>query len=181
MFEQGRSGEVFEELVLESCKRFGWELPEYCIMRNHYHLAVETPEANLSVGMQWLQSVFGNRFNRYVKTPGHVFQGRYKSPVVEAGPSLLRGVNYIHLNLAADACAVGNENVQVRVEIEVVAESLDGDDDVGLAVWGAETGADHVAKAQPCRMAEAAEQLAVALKHLAQAFGQGDDNLPVIG
>jgi putative transposase len=101
IFEQGRSGEVFDELLLESCDRFGWKLHAYCIMSNHYHLALETPEANLSVGMQWLQSVFGNRFNRYVKTPGHVFQGRYKSPLIEPGPSLLRVVNYIHLNPVA--------------------------------------------------------------------------------
>jgi REP element-mobilizing transposase RayT len=101
IFEQGRSGEAFEELLFESCERFNWELYGYCILGNHYHLALKTREGNLSVGMQWLQSVFGNRFNRYVKTPGHVFQGRYKSPLVEAGPSLLRVVNYIHLNPVA--------------------------------------------------------------------------------
>lgn len=101
IFEQDGSGEVFEELILESCDRFGWKLHAYCIMSNQYHLALETPTANLSAGMHWLQSVFGNRFNRYVKTPGHVFQGRYKSPLVEWGPSLLCLVNYIHLNPVA--------------------------------------------------------------------------------
>jgi REP element-mobilizing transposase RayT len=98
IFAQGRSGEVFEELLFESCERFGWNLYAYCVMKNHYHLALETPEANLSVGMQWLQSVFGNRFNRFVKTPGHVFQGRYKAPVVERGVHLMRVIDYIHLN-----------------------------------------------------------------------------------
>lgn len=73
--------------------------------------------------------------------------------------------------VVADECAIGNENVQVRVEVQVIAKGLDGDDDAGLAVGRTETGADHVAQAQPSRMAEVAEQLAIVLKRLAQAFG----------
>ena len=48
--------------------------------------------------MQWLQSTFANRFNKFAGQQGHVFQGRYKALVIEPGPSLLRVVNYIHLN-----------------------------------------------------------------------------------
>ncbi|WP_309397561.1 hypothetical protein [Cerasicoccus maritimus] len=55
--------------------------------------------------MQWLQGSFANRFNHFIKTPGHVFQSRYKALVVEPGPSLLRVVNYIHLNpVRANLC-----------------------------------------------------------------------------
>jgi putative transposase len=67
-------------------------------MSNHYHLCIETPDGRLACGMQWLQSTFANRFNRLVKGHGHVFQGRYKALLIERGESLLRVVNYIHLN-----------------------------------------------------------------------------------
>ena len=57
-----------------------------------------TQDANLVAGMQWLQSTFANRFNRIVRDHGHVFQGRYKALLIEDRGSLLRVVNYIHLN-----------------------------------------------------------------------------------
>ncbi len=98
LFTTHRTGAAFERALFEACARFGWRLHAYVVMRNHYHLCVETPKPNLVAGMQWLQSVFANRFNRFQKMPGHVFQGRYKALVVEPGPWLLRVVNYIHLN-----------------------------------------------------------------------------------
>jgi len=67
-------------------------------MRNHYHLAVETPDANLVAGMKWLQSTFATRFNRFHGESGHVFQGRYKSLFVTENQHLLRLIDYIHLN-----------------------------------------------------------------------------------
>jgi len=98
VFTVGQSGEQFERTLFEACGRFGWRLHAYVLMSNHYHLALETPEPNLAVGMQWLQSTFANRFNRAVRERGHVFQGRFKSLVVEDGSALLAVVNYIHLN-----------------------------------------------------------------------------------
>jgi REP element-mobilizing transposase RayT len=67
-------------------------------MRNHYHLALETPEPNLVEGMQWLQSTYANRFNRFRGERGHVFQGRYQAIVVEDGAHLGAVAHYIHLN-----------------------------------------------------------------------------------
>jgi len=98
LFTIERSGEMFEKTLFEACNRFGWRLHAYVIMSNHYHLCVETLDANLVSGMQWLQSTFANRFNRLVSDRGHVFQGRYKALLIEQGDSLLRVVNYIHLN-----------------------------------------------------------------------------------
>lgn len=98
LFTIERSGEMFEKTLFEACCRFGWRLHAYVIMSNHYHLCVETLDANLVSGMQWLQSTFANRFNRLVSDRGHVFQGRYKALLIEQGDSLLRVVNYIHLN-----------------------------------------------------------------------------------
>ena len=59
-------------------------------MGNHFHLAVETPQGNLSEGMRWLQATFANRFNRFRKETGRLFQGRFKSLVVEDGERLAR-------------------------------------------------------------------------------------------
>lgn len=98
LFSMDGSGWAFEKALFETCERTGWLLHAYVIMGNHYHLALETPEGNLVEGMQWLQGTFGNRFNRFRKEQGHVFQGRYKCLLVEPGESVLGLVNYIHLN-----------------------------------------------------------------------------------
>jgi len=67
-------------------------------MGNHFHLAVETPQGNSSDGLRWLQATFANRFNRFRKETGRLFQGRFKSLVVEHGERLAWLCHYIHLN-----------------------------------------------------------------------------------
>lgn len=89
---------AFERCLFEACAKSGWLLQAFVIMRNHYHLAVETPAGNLVAGMQWLQATFANRFNRLRAERGHLFQGRYKALLVEEGPSLGLVGHYIHLN-----------------------------------------------------------------------------------
>jgi len=89
---------AFEACLFEACARSGWLLHAYVVMSNHYHLAVETPKANLVPGMQWLQATFANRFNRLRGERGHLFQGRYKALVVEPGAALGLVCHYIHLN-----------------------------------------------------------------------------------
>ncbi|HEX2862700.1 MAG TPA: transposase, partial [Lacunisphaera sp.] len=76
----------------------GWLLHAFVIMGNHYHLALETPQGNLVAGMQWLQSTYANRFNKLRGERGHLFQGRYKSLLVEEGDALGMLCHYIHLN-----------------------------------------------------------------------------------
>jgi putative transposase len=98
LFTVEDAGVCFERTLFDACERLGWRLHAYVLMSNHYHLCVETPDGRLACGMQWLQSTFANRFNRLVKERGHVFQGRYKALLIERGESLLRVVNYIHLN-----------------------------------------------------------------------------------
>jgi hypothetical protein len=66
-------------------------------MSNHYHLCIETPDANLVDGMKWLQSTFANRFNRFRKEHGHVFQGRYNAILLD-GAAVGPVCHYIHLN-----------------------------------------------------------------------------------
>jgi REP element-mobilizing transposase RayT len=98
IFSSDASKCAFEEYLSQACERTGWILHAFALLDNHYHICLETPDANLSVGMQWLQSTFANHFNRSVKDRGHVFQGRYKSLVVERDAYLGPLLNYIHLN-----------------------------------------------------------------------------------
>jgi len=98
LFTVAGAGRSFEQTLFDTCERFAWRLHAYVLMSNHYHLCVETPDGRLAAGMQWMQSTFANRFNRLVGGRGHVFQGRYKALLIEAGESLLQVVNYIHLN-----------------------------------------------------------------------------------
>jgi putative transposase len=98
VFETPEARQAFENCLFRACERYGWRLYAYCTLSNHYHLALETPDPNLSVGMQWLQSTFANRFNRAHQAHGHLFQGRFKSLVVERDEYLGPLIHYIHLN-----------------------------------------------------------------------------------
>ena len=89
---------AFEKTLGETCELFGWRLHAFVVMRNHYHLALTTPQPNLVEGMHWLQGTFASRFNRRRAEHGHLFQGRYQALLVEDAAALLRVVNYIHLN-----------------------------------------------------------------------------------
>ena len=82
------------------CQKTGWEVHAYCLMGNHFHLVIQTPGANLVVGMKWLLGVYTMRFNIRHKTCGHLFAGRYKALVVDgSGDGYLRTVcDYVHLN-----------------------------------------------------------------------------------
>lgn len=98
LFQDPGSGEAFERSLFEAAEFCNWLLHGFMVMSNHYHAVIETPDANLSKGMQWLQGTFANRFNRLRGEHGHVFQGRFKSPLVERGEPLRRVVDYVHLN-----------------------------------------------------------------------------------
>lgn len=89
---------AFEQCLFEVCGKSGWVLHAYVIMGNHFHLAIDTPDGNLVAGMQWLQATFASRFNRFRGEQGHLFQGRYKSLLVEEGEWLGKLCHYIHLN-----------------------------------------------------------------------------------
>ena len=78
--------------------RYGWICHAYCLMTNHYHLLIETPQANLSCGMQLLNGVYTQWFNRQHGRVGHLLQGRYKAILVEKESHLLELARYIVLN-----------------------------------------------------------------------------------
>src|SRR5215471_5707135 len=90
----------FLKTLAEACQKTGWQIHAYCLMRNHYHLVLETPNANLVPGMAWLQSTYTIRLNHRHKLIGHVLSGRYKAQLVEgSGNGYLRtACDYVHLN-----------------------------------------------------------------------------------
>ena len=92
------AAEAFERTLGETAKRFGWRVHAYVVMSNHFHLAVELTEPNLSAGMKWLQGTWIRRYNGLRKLIGRPFQGRYKALLVEPGEALGRVCHYIHLN-----------------------------------------------------------------------------------
>ncbi|MSU47775.1 MAG: transposase [Opitutus sp.] len=98
VFESAATAAAFEHCLFEACDQAGWRLHAFTLMRNHFHLALETPRANLVEGMHWLQSTFATRFNRFRNERGHLFQGRYQAILVQPGTHLAQVVNYIHLN-----------------------------------------------------------------------------------
>ena len=107
VFRGAKTRAAFLKCLDEACMKTGWRVQAWCVMSNHYHLALETPQANLVEGMRWLQGTFSARFNRLRKERGHVFQGRYKSLVVDPGDGLGPLCHYLHLNpVRAHLCPV---------------------------------------------------------------------------
>lgn len=89
---------VFLRVLAGAIRLYGWRLHAYVLMGNHYHLLVETPEPNLSVGMHRLNAVYSQRFNRRHDRVGHLLQGRFKGILVEKERHLLELVRYVVLN-----------------------------------------------------------------------------------
>ncbi len=105
VFRDNRDTEMFLDTLAEACGRTGWRVHAFVLMGNHYHLLIETPEANLVDGMRWLQGTYTKRFNIHHKQWGHLFQGRYKSLIVDTDGDYFSTVsNYIHLNPARTEC-----------------------------------------------------------------------------
>ncbi len=88
----------FLEILQNVIQNFNWTCHAYCLMTNHYHLVIETPDANLSKGMRQLNGVYTQASNRRHQRSGHLFQGRYKAILVDADVYLLELSRYVVLN-----------------------------------------------------------------------------------
>lgn len=89
---------TFLDLLKETVTMFNLRVSAYCLMPNHYHLLVQTPDANLARCMRHLNGVYTQRYNVRNKCDGTLFRGRYKSILVDADSYLLELVRYIHRN-----------------------------------------------------------------------------------
>ena len=102
IFRDDADRQRFVETLAEACERSGWQVHAYCLMPNHFHLVVETPQPTLVAGMKWSLGTYTGRFNRRHRLCGHLFSGRYKSLIVDgSGGGHRRTVcKNVHLNPA---------------------------------------------------------------------------------
>lgn len=98
IYEDDVDRKSFLNIFSSVIEQFNWICFSYCLMDNHYHLLIQTPDSNLSKGMRQLNGVFTQTYNRRHQKTGHLFQGRYKSILVDEDAYLLELSRYIVLN-----------------------------------------------------------------------------------
>lgn len=98
IYSDDRDRENFLKVLEIVVKRYNWLCHAYCLMDTHYHLLIETPDANLSIGMRQLNGVYTQLYNRKHRRAGHLFQGRYKALLVDKDNYLLELCRYVVLN-----------------------------------------------------------------------------------
>jgi putative transposase len=98
VFKEDADRELFFGLLAECHQMWGIHVLSHCLMGNHYHLLVQTPEANLSRVMRHLDGVYTQQYNRLHRRDGPLFRGRYRAIVVDAEEYLLAVARYIHRN-----------------------------------------------------------------------------------
>lgn len=100
IFADDQDRAQFLRTLGEACAKTGWQVHAYCLMSNHFHAVVETPQPNLAAGMRWLLGTYTQRFNGRHQHWGHLFGGRYKAQLIdETSPGyLVQACNYVHLN-----------------------------------------------------------------------------------
>ena len=89
---------LFFDVLAGVWERFNWVVHAYCLMTKHYHLLVDTPDANLAKGMRQLNGVYTRRFNQTYNRSGHVFHGPYKAVLAQKEAYLLEMARCVVLN-----------------------------------------------------------------------------------
>jgi REP-associated tyrosine transposase len=98
IFKDTTDRKLFLDTLSQVTQRFNWLCHAYCLMDNHYHLVIETPDGNLSNGMRQLNGVYTQAFNRRRHRVGHLFQGRFKGILVQMDSHFLEVCRYVVLN-----------------------------------------------------------------------------------
>jgi putative transposase len=98
IFKDDTDRQLFLDSLSQVTERFHWLCHAYCLMDNHYHLVVETPDANLSQGMRQLNGVYTQAYNRRHRRVGHLFQGRFKGILVQKESHFLEVCRYVVLD-----------------------------------------------------------------------------------
>ncbi len=110
IFRDDHDRRIFLALLDRVVRTRSWSCLGYCLMPNHYHLVVETPDADISAGMQRLNGVYAQGFNHRHEFDGHLFQGRFHSVAVESDWHLLELSRYVALNpVRSGLCAHPDE------------------------------------------------------------------------
>jgi len=102
IFADDHDREVFVATLGQTCTKTGWQVHAYCLMSNHFHWVIETPQPNLVAGIRWMLGTYTQRFNRQHRHWGHLFGGRYKAQLIDerSASYLVAACNYVHLNPA---------------------------------------------------------------------------------
>jgi REP-associated tyrosine transposase len=137
--------------VIESC---GWLLKSYCLLGTHYHLILQTPAANLSVGMQMLNGRYAQRFNWRHGRRGHLFGERFYSVLIESDEHLFNALRYVARNpIEAGLCGAPADwrwsSFRATAGLAAAPRFLDVDG--VLALFGV---GRHAARAQFARLVE---------------------------
>jgi len=98
IFEDDQDRQMFLLTLEQVLGQFNWLCHAWCLMDNHYHLLIQTPDGNLSKGMRQLNGVYTQASNRRHKRVGHLFQGRFKAILVDSDAYLLELSRYVVLN-----------------------------------------------------------------------------------
>lgn len=98
IFKDNQDRESFLEILSKVIERYNWICHGYCLMDNHYHLLIETPDSNLSDGMKQLGGVYARKSNRRYSRRGHLFQGRYRAILVQEDEHFLELIRYLAFN-----------------------------------------------------------------------------------
>ena len=98
IFRDDRDRILFLDTLKEVSFRYNWLCHAYCLMGNHYHLIIDTPDGNLSIGMRQLNGIYTQKFNKRHGRVGHLFQGRFKGILIQKDSHLLEVCRYVVLN-----------------------------------------------------------------------------------
>jgi len=98
IYRDDQDRQNFISVLYKVCRRFNWIIYAYCLMGADYQLLIETPDKNLSQGMRQLNGVYTQQYNRKHDNAGHVFQGRYKSVIVQPDNYLQELSRYVVLS-----------------------------------------------------------------------------------
>jgi REP element-mobilizing transposase RayT len=98
---------IFLRMLSETVRVFGWRCPAYCLMTNHYHAVVVTPEPNIGMGMKRLNGLYAQNFNRRHGFRGHLFEDRYRSIDVVTDEQFVTLLQYVVLNPVQSGMCAG--------------------------------------------------------------------------
>ena len=98
IFDDDQDRQTFLATLEQVINQFNWTCYAWCLMDNHYHLLIQTPDGNLSKGMRQLNGVYTQASNRRHRRVGHLFQGRFKAILVDRDAYLLELARYVVLN-----------------------------------------------------------------------------------